>query len=149
MQGASSMPAPADDNSSRRAARSGAMTRLGVLDTEFLHMEDERQPLHIAGLCIFEGPPPAQADVRRLFSAKLGLIPRYRQRARFLPLGLGRPVWVDDPHFDLDYHVRRAVLPAPGDDAALCALMGQLMSQLLDRSRPLWEAWIVECLELI
>lgn len=141
------MPASADDNSSRRAARSGAMTRLGVLDTEFLQLEDERQPLHIAGLCIFEGPPPAQEDVRRLFSAKLGLIPRYRQRARFLPLGLGRPVWVDDPHFDLDYHVRRTVLPAPGDEAALCALMGQLMSRLLDRSRPLWEVWIVEGLE--
>jgi diacylglycerol O-acyltransferase len=123
------------------------MTRLGVLDAEFLHMEDERQPLHIAGLSIFEGPPPTQEDVRRLFSAKLGLIPRYRQRARVLPLGLGRPVWVDDPHFDLDHHVRRAVLPAPGDDAALCALMGQLMSQLLDRSRPLWEVWIVEGLE--
>jgi len=141
------MTAPASDNSSRRAARSAAMTRLGLLDAEFLHMEDERQPLHIAALCVFEGPPPAQEDVRRLFSAKLGLIPRYRQRARFLPLGLGRPVWVDDPHFDLDYHVHRAVLPAPGDDGALCALMGQLMSQLLDRSRPLWEVWIVEGLE--
>lgn len=141
------MPAPADDHASKTAARPAGMARLGVLDAEFLHMEDERQPLHIAGLCIFEGPPPAQEDVRRALAAKLGLIPRYRQRARFLPLEIGRPIWVDDPAFDLGYHVRRAVLPAPGDDAALCALMGQLMAQLLDRNRPLWELWIIEGLE--
>src|SRR5256885_7275218 len=104
-----------------------AIESLRVLDAEFLQLEDERQPMHIAALCIFEGPAPTQDDVRRLLLAKLGRIPRYRRCVRFLPLGLGRPVWVDDAHFDLDYHVRRTALPAPGDDAALCALMGRLM----------------------
>lgn len=140
-------PSAGEQSNAPKATRLPAMERLHVLDAEFLHLEDERQPMHIAGLSIFEGHPPTQEEVMQLFSAKLGLIPRYRRRVRFLPLGLGRPVWVDDSHFDLDYHVRRTALPAPGDDAALCALMGHLMSQLLDRSRPLWEAWVVEGLE--
>ncbi len=123
------------------------MERLHILDAQFLHMEDDRSPMHIAGLCTFEGPAPTREEARRVFAAKLALVPRYRRRVRFLPLWLGRPVWVDDPHFDIDYHVRRTALPAPGDDAALCALMGRLMSQVLDRTRPLWEAWIVEGLE--
>lgn len=143
---ASSMPR-AGESIASNAARRPAMERLGVLDAEFLHLEDERQPMHIAALCIFEGQPPTREEIRRLFSAKLGLVPRYRRRIRFLPLELGRPVWVDDPHFDLDYHVRRTALPPPGDDAALCALMGRLMSQRLDRNRPLWEVWIIEGLE--
>lgn len=142
------MPRPAgEEPSARNATRPPAMERLRVLDAEFLHLEDERQPMHIAGLCIFEGPPPARDQIRRLVQAKLELIPRYRRRVRFLPLELGRPVWVDDPHFDLDHHVRWTTLPAPGDDAAMCALMGDLMSQRLDRSRPLWEVWIIEGLE--
>src|SRR6266545_736799 len=120
------------------------MERLSLLDAEFLHLEDESSPMHIAGLCIFEGPVPTREEMRSLFVAKLSLIPRYRKRARPLPLELGRPVWVDDPHFDLDYHVRRTALPAPGDDAALIALMGRLMSQTLDRNRPLWEVWLAE-----
>jgi diacylglycerol O-acyltransferase / wax synthase len=139
------VPAP-----SRRVAvrpPRASLERLRLMDAQFLYMEDERSPMHIAGLCIFEGPPPAQEEVRRLFAAKLALVPRYRRRVRFLPLELGRPVWVDDPHFDLDYHLRRTALPAPGDDAALCALMGRLMSQRLDRTRPLWEVWLTEGLE--
>lgn len=142
------MPSPAGETSNvPKTTKRPAIERLGVLDAEFLHLEDERQQMHIAGLCIFEGPPPSQEEVTRLFTAKLGLIPRYRRRIRFLPLQIGRPVWVDDPDFDLSYHVRRTTLQPPGDDAALCALMGHLMSQLLDRSRPLWEVWIVDGLE--
>ena len=80
-------------------------------------------------------------------ASKLHLIPRYRQRVRTVPFELGRPVWVDDPDFDLGYHLRHTALPAPGDDAAFCRLMGRLMSQPLDRERPLWEAWLVEGLE--
>ena len=129
------------------AAGRQRMERLHVLDAQFLHMEDDCSPMHIAGLCTFEGPVPPREEMRRLFAAKLALVPRYRRRVRFLPLELGRPVWVDDPHFDLDYHLRRTALPAPGDDAALCALMGRLMSQVLDRDRPLWEVWVVEGLE--
>ena len=120
------------------------MERLKVLDAEFLHMEDDCTPMHIACLCIFEGPVPSRDEVARLMTAKLALIPRYRKRLRFLPLEIGRPVWVDDGHFDLGYHVRRTALPAPGDDDALRALMGRLVSQRLDRERPLWELWIVE-----
>src|SRR6266568_1719530 len=123
------------------------MDRLSVLDAEFLHMEDASSPFHIASVCTLEGPVPSRAEILRLVGAKLPLMPRYRKRVRFLPLELGRPVWVDNPHFDLGYHVRWTALPAPGDDAALCALMGRLMSQLLDRSRPLWELWVIEGLQ--
>jgi diacylglycerol O-acyltransferase / wax synthase len=120
------------------------MDRLSVLDAEFLHLEDGVAHLHIAGVSVFEGPPPSADGVERLLAAKLHRIPRYRQRVRFVPLELGRPVWVDDPHFNLSYHVRHTALPAPGGDAELCRLMARLMSQRLDRDRPLWEAWVVE-----
>ncbi|HEY6562501.1 MAG TPA: wax ester/triacylglycerol synthase family O-acyltransferase [Polyangiaceae bacterium] len=123
------------------------MHRLHAIDAEFLHIEDECSPMHIAALCVFEGSAPSNADFVRLLAAKLHYLPRYRQRVRVPPLELGRPVWVDDPDFDLNYHVRRTALPAPGDDASLCTLMGRLMSQQLDRERPLWETWIVEGLE--
>jgi len=120
------------------------MERLSALDAEFLHMEDGIAHMHVAGVSVFEGPAPAVDELGRLLTSKLHLIPRYRQRARFAPLGLGRPVWQDDPHFNLAYHLRHTALPPPGDDADLCRLMARLMSQPLDRSRPLWEAWMVE-----
>jgi WS/DGAT/MGAT family acyltransferase len=120
------------------------MERLRALDAEFLHLEHGVTPMHIAGVCLFEGPVPTIDDLTALVAGKLHLIPRYRQRVRSLPLEIGRPVWVDDPHFNLPYHVRHTALPAPGDDAALCRLMGRLMSQPLDLNRPLWEAWMVE-----
>ncbi len=123
------------------------MERLSLLDAQFLNIEDASSPMHIACLSVFEGPAPSTAQLFALFAAKLASIPRYRQRVRFLPLELGRPVWIDDVDFDLAYHVRRTALPTPNDDAALCALMGRLMSQRLDRARPLWEAWVVEGLE--
>jgi WS/DGAT/MGAT family acyltransferase len=123
------------------------MERLSLLDAEFLHLEDARSPMHIASISILEDPLPSSAAVTRMFEAKLHLAPRYRQRVRPVPLALGRPVWVDDPSFRLEYHVRRTALPAPGDDAALCLLMGRLMAQPLDRERPLWEAWFVDGLE--
>jgi diacylglycerol O-acyltransferase len=120
------------------------MERLSALDAEFLHVEDGVAHMHIAGACVFADPPPAFADVRGLIASKLHLIPHYRQRVRTVPFELGRPVWADDPHFDLDYHLRHTALPAPGDDAAFCRLMGRLMSTPLDRERPLWETWLVE-----
>ncbi len=123
------------------------MDRLGTLDAEFLHLEDGVAHMHIAGACVFADPPPSFDDVSRLVAGKLHLIPRYRQRVRGVPFELGRPVWVDDPHFDLGYHLRHTALPAPGDDAAFCRLMGRLMSLPLDRERPLWETWLVEGLE--
>jgi diacylglycerol O-acyltransferase len=120
------------------------MDRLSVLDAEFLHLEDGIAHMHIAGISVFEPPAPTAADLASLLASKLHLIPRYRQRVRTVPFELGRPVWVDDPHFNLDYHVRGTALPHPADDAALCRLMGRLMSQPLDRDRPLWESWLVE-----
>lgn len=123
------------------------MHRLSPLDASFLHIEDDSSPMHIASTAIFEGPPPAHADVLRMVASKLPLVPRYRQKVRFVPLELGRPVWVDDVHFNLDYHVRHTALPSPGSDVQLRNLVGRVMSQTLDRSKPLWEMWVVEGLE--
>ena len=94
------------------------MDRLNTLDAEFLHFEDGIAHMHIAGACVFADPPPSMDELTALIASKLHLIPRYRQRVRTVPFELGRPVWVDDPHFDLGYHVRHTALPAPGDDGA-------------------------------
>jgi WS/DGAT/MGAT family acyltransferase len=120
------------------------MDRLSPLDATFLHIEDSLNHMHIASCATFEGPPPSYQEVVEHFASRLPLVPRYRQRVRFVPGALGRPVWVDDPHFRIEYHVRHTSLPHPGDDEQLRRLMGRLMSQALDRDRPLWEAWLVE-----
>lgn len=120
------------------------MDRLSPLDALFLHAEDGVNHMHIASCALFEGPPPSYDEIIAGITAKLPLIPRYRQTVRFVPFDLGRPVWVDDPHFNLEYHVRHTALPAPGTDDDLRRLMARLMSQELDRRRPLWEAWVVE-----
>lgn len=120
------------------------MERLSSLDAEFLHLEDSVSHMHIAGICTFTDPPPAFDDLTAMIGARLDRVPRYRQRVREVPLGLGRPIWVDDPHFNLAYHLRHTALPPPGANSELCRLMGRLMSQPLDRERPLWETWMVE-----
>jgi WS/DGAT/MGAT family acyltransferase len=120
---------------------------LSTLDAEFLHLEDGIGHMHIAGACVFGGTPPTMEELAALVRGKIDQIPRYRQRVRSVPLELGRPIWADDPHYDLGYHLRHTALPAPGDDAAFCNLMGRLMAQELDRDRPLWETWLVEGLE--
>ena len=79
------------------------MERMSSLDAEFLHLEDPVSHMHIAGVCTFADPPPPIEELEAMVAAKLHLIPRYRQRVRNVPLGLGRPVWVDDPHFNLTY----------------------------------------------
>jgi diacylglycerol O-acyltransferase len=123
------------------------MQVLSPQDASFLHIEDDVTPMHIGTIGIFEGPAVRQEDIKSAIRCKLPLVPRYRQRVRFVPLDVGRPVWVDDPHFTLDYHVRHTALPAPGGDDELRALVGRVMSQRLDRSRPLWELWIAEGLK--
>ena len=123
------------------------MDRMNPLDASFLYLENGTTHMHIGSCAVFEGPAPAYDDLVALFVGKLPLVPRYRQRVRFVPMDLGRPVWVDDPHFNLEYHVRHSALPAPGGEQDLRRLMGRLMSQELDRNRPLWEAWVVEGLE--
>jgi len=123
------------------------MDRLSALDAEFLYLEDGSVQMAIAGACVFADPAPTVAELEALVASKLHRIPRYRQRVRTVPFELGRPVWADDPDFDLGYHVRHTALPGPGDDAAFCRLMGRIMSQQLDRQRPLWEMWLVEGLD--
>ncbi len=121
--------------------------RLSPLDASFLHLEDDVSHMHIASVAIFEGPPPLFTDVLAMVDAKLALVPRYRQVVRSVPFDLGRPVWADDPHFNIEYHLRHTALPAPGSDEQLRNLVGRVMSQQLDRSKPLWEIWMVEGLE--
>ena len=120
------------------------MQRMSFQDASFLHIESDTSPMHVGGVSIFGGPPPPFADVLAIVDGKLPLVPRYRQVVRFVPLSLARPVWVDDPHFNLGYHVRRTALPKPGGDHELRSLVGRVMSQNLDRAKPLWEMWIVE-----
>jgi WS/DGAT/MGAT family acyltransferase len=121
--------------------------RLSPLDASFLHIEDSVSHMHIASVAIFEGPPPPFADVVEMVDAKLDLVPRYRQKVRFVPFQLGRPVWVDDVHFNIEYHLRHTALPSPGGESELRKLVGRVMAQPLDRSKPLWEIWVVEGLD--
>ena len=123
------------------------MERLSTQDASFLYVENEFNHMSIATVTIFEGPPPKQDEIESMVSSKLHLVPRYRQRVRFIPLDLGRPVWCDDPHFSLRYHVRHTGLPAPGSAEQLQMMVGRVMSQQLDRTKPLWELWVVEGLE--
>jgi diacylglycerol O-acyltransferase / wax synthase len=122
------------------------MERMGSLDAVFVAVEDAVNHMHIGSVGIFEGPVPSYAAVRTLTASKLQLVPRYRQGVREAPGSIGRPLWIDDAHFDLDFHLRRTAVPA-GDRLALEELVGRVMSRPLDRHRPLWEMWIVESLE--
>ena len=118
--------------------------RLTGLDSSFLHLERGSAHMHVAGCAVFTGSAPPYDDLVEAIDARLQLVPRYRQRLAFVPLGQGRPVWVDDPYFNLRYHVRHTALPRPGGDSELKRLAGRVFSQALDRSRPLWELWLVE-----
>jgi diacylglycerol O-acyltransferase len=121
--------------------------RLSPLDASFLHIEDSVTHMHIGSVSIFEGPPPPYSALRDMIASKLGMVRRYRQVVRRVPLDLGRPVWTDDPYFNIEYHVRHTALPRPGSEDQLRNLVGRLMAQQLDRDRPLWEMWMVEGLE--
>ncbi len=103
--------------------------------------------MHIGGLLIFEGPPPAFEDFLDHIRSRLHLVPRYRQKLAEPPLQSGRPLWVDDPTFNLEYHVRNTALPSPGTEGQLLRLAARIASQQLDRSKPLWECWLIEGLE--
>jgi diacylglycerol O-acyltransferase len=122
------------------------MERMSPLDAAFLDAEDEDRhaSLAIASVAVFDGPVPGQDEFVAALDGRLPLVPRYRQKVRRVPLDLGNPVWVDDPHFDIAFHVRRTAVPAPGDEAALYRLVARVMSQRLDRDRPLWECWVIE-----
>jgi WS/DGAT/MGAT family acyltransferase len=117
------------------------------MDASFLHIEDDVSHMHIASVAIFEGPQPPFSEIVSMVDTKLGLVPRYRQIVKFVPFQLGRPVWVDDPHFNIEFHLRHTALPTPGGESELRRLVGRVMSQQLDRSKSLWEIWVVEGLE--
>lgn len=118
--------------------------RLTGLDTSFLHLERSGAHMHVASVSIFKGSAPTHQEFRDHIASRLHLVPRFRQKLRFVPLAQSRPVWVDDPHLNLDYHVRQTALPAPGSDEQLRNLAARIFSQQLDRSKPLWELWLVE-----
>ena len=122
------------------------MDRLNPLDALFVDAEDAdpHTSMAIASIAVFEGPAPSHQEFLAYLAGRLPQVPRYRQKLRAVPFRLGRPVWADDPDFDLDYHVRRTALPAPGGDEELAALMARVMSQRLDRDHPLWEYWVAE-----
>jgi diacylglycerol O-acyltransferase / wax synthase len=121
-----------------------ASDRLTGLDASFLHLERSGAHMHVASTMIFQGPPPTHAEFRDHIASRLHLVPRFRQKLRNVPLHQGRPVWVDDPHLNLEYHVRQTALPAPGSEEQLRNLASRIFSQQLDRSKPLWELWLVE-----
>ncbi len=119
--------------------------RLTALDTAFLHLEDHGTAhMHVASVMVFAGAAPSADELIDHLVGRLHLVPRYRQRIAHIPLDQGRPVWTDDPHFNPRYHIRHTALPRPGDDLALQRLAGRLFSQRLDRSKPLWEMWLVD-----
>jgi WS/DGAT/MGAT family acyltransferase len=120
------------------------MEWMSSIDSSFLHIENDVTPMHIGGVSLFEGPPPPFADLKEMVAGKLDLVPRYRQKVRFVPLGAGTPAWVDDPHFSLDYHLRHTAIPKPGSEEQLRNMAARVFSQHLDRNKPLWELWSVE-----
>ncbi len=103
--------------------------------------------MHIGGVLIFQGPPPAFDDFLDHIRSRLHQVPRYRQKLATPPLEAGRPLWVDDPNFNIEYHVRQSALPPPGSEEQLFRLAARIASQQLDRSKPLWEMWLIEGLE--
>ncbi len=128
-----------------RAAKAGrSPTQLSATDTSFLMQERDGAQMHIGAVSVFEGAAPEHEELREHIWERLGLVPRFRQRLAEPPIALTRPWWVDDPEFNLDYHLRRTALPWPGGEDQLKALVGRIFSQRLDRGKPLWEMYLVE-----
>src|SRR3978361_1540281 len=110
---------------------------MSPIDSSFLHIENATTPMHIGGVSIFEGPPPPFEQLRAMVQGKLGLVPRSRRRGLFVPLAAGPPIWVDDPHLSLDYHLRHTAIPAPGGELELRQMAARVFSGALDRPKPL------------
>jgi WS/DGAT/MGAT family acyltransferase len=123
------------------------LDRLTAVDASFLHQEGASSHMHIGGLTLLEGPAPAMEDFLEQIRRRLHLVPRYRHKLAYTALDSGRPVWVDDPNFNLEFHVRHTALPAPGSWEQLRNLTARIFSQALDRSKPLWEMWLIEGFE--
>jgi WS/DGAT/MGAT family acyltransferase len=120
------------------------MDRLTAVDASFLHQETPVAHMHVGAVTIFEGPPPRFEEITETLRGRLHLVPRYRQKLVVPPLGTARPLWGDDPDFNLEYHVRHTALPDPGSEEQLFNLASRIFSQQLDRSKPLWEVWVAE-----
>jgi diacylglycerol O-acyltransferase / wax synthase len=128
-------------------AQQGHKDRLSAVDASFLAQEKQSSHMHVGALVTFDGPAPGRDEFCAHLGARLQRVPRYRQKLAFPRLEAGRPFWIDDPNFNLDYHVRHTALPKPGTDDQLRELAGRIFSQRLDRSKPLWEVWIVHGLD--
>jgi WS/DGAT/MGAT family acyltransferase len=118
--------------------------RLTGLDASFLALEKRGAHMHVGSVLIFAGSPPPYGELVEAIAARLHLVPRYRRRLAYPPFGIARPVWVDDPHFNVRYHLRHTALPDPAGPDELRTLAGRLFSQQLDRGKPLWEIWLVD-----
>src|SRR3954447_1635339 len=118
--------------------------RLTAVDASFLAQERAGSHMHVGAIMVFEGPPPSYDELLEQIESRLQLVPRYRQKLAFPRLEMGRPLWVDDPRLNIEYHVRHTALPSPGSIEELRALAGRIFSQRLDRSKPLWEMWLVQ-----
>ncbi len=132
----------------RRGERGSGMTqhmdRLTSVDASFLAQEREGSHMHIGGVLMFEGPAPTREELQDHISSRLHLVPRYRHKLSIPRFEMGRPLWVEDPDFNIDYHVRHTALPSPGSVEQMRLLCARIFSQRLDRSKPLWELWLVE-----
>jgi len=129
------------------ASQTGHLERLTAVDASFLTNETSASHMHIGAVLVFEGPPPKYVDFVEHVRGKLDKVPRFRQRLMVPPLEAGRPLWADDVNFNLTYHIRHTALPEPGGEQQLERLTGRVFSQQLDRSKPLWEMWLVQGLE--
>jgi len=125
----------------------GHRDRLTAIDASFLHQERESSHMHVGAIVILDGPAPSHGELAAHIESRLHLVPRYRQKLSFPRFDMGRPFWIDDRRFNIDYHVRHTALAAPGSIGGLRVLAGRIFSQRLDRSKPLWEMWLVQGLE--
>jgi len=128
------------------------MQQLTGLDATFLYLETAATPMHVGSLCIYDQSTAAGGHVTfkqiiRFFEERLHKAKTFRRRLASVPLGLGRPYWIEDPEFDLEFHLRHIALPKPGDWRQLCILTARLLARPLDLNRPLWEAWVIEGLD--
>ncbi len=123
------------------------MDRLTAVDASFLSNETSSSHMHVGAILIFEGPPPPYVELVEHVRSRLHQVPRFRQRIVVPPFEAGRPLWVDDVNFNLTYHIRHSALPEPGGEDELKRLAARVFSQQLDRSKPLWELWLVQGME--
>ena len=120
------------------------LDRLSSTDVSFLTNESSSSHMHVGAILIFEGPAPSYDDLLEHVRSRLHLVPRFRQKLAFPPVQAGRPFWIDAPNLNLEYHVRHSALPAPGSEEQLRRMAARVFSQQLDRSKPLWELWLVQ-----